>query len=124
VEADRIAETALARWRDIAAALTPIIGQRGMAALYKRSLYLMRSAYPWLDAVHSSALAPADFGALRKALSQQPAAEAAAASGALLQTFHGLLTTLIGPSLTERLLRSARDNPTSAAAAQDTDRNE
>jgi hypothetical protein len=124
VEGGQVADSAMATWREISAALIPIIGQRGMAALYKRSLHLTRSAYPWLDGVHNSALAPADFGGLRKALSQQTAPDAAAASETLLQNFHALLSSLIGPSLTERLLRPAHANTTSAAQAQDTPRHD
>ena len=45
---------------------------------------------------------------------------AAAAGGALLQTFHKLLTTLVGSSLTERLLRSVWTNHFDAPSAQDT----
>ncbi|RPI46176.1 MAG: hypothetical protein EHM59_08175 [Betaproteobacteria bacterium] len=90
----------------MSAALSPIIGTGGVAALYNRSLYLTRPAYPWLDTVLQAALAAADFSALHLALSEQTDCDAAAASTTLLETFCDILTRLIGPSLTVQLLRS------------------
>ena len=115
----QIADAALSTWQSIAAALSPIVGQRGVAALYKRSLHLARASRPWLTAAHDDALVVADFRALHAALIQQPPAEAAAGHAALLKTFRDLLTSLIGPSLTERLLRSVWGNLSSDAAAQE-----
>jgi hypothetical protein len=118
--AGQIADTAIAKWRGIDAALSPIIGQRGVSALYMRSLYLTRSDYPWLAAVAEGALQPGDFTALQSALAQQTSAHAAAANGALLQIFVNLLSNLIGSALTERLLRSVWDLPSSGHAEQET----
>ena len=56
-----------------------------------------------------------EFAALRSVLSQQRSAQVVAANGALLQTFYDLLSSLIGVSLTERLLRSVRNNPDAPA---------
>jgi hypothetical protein len=117
--AARIADKTVSMWHDIDAVLSPIIGQRGVAALYKRSLYLVRADYPWLAVVHEGALKPDEFAALQTALLQQTSSNAATASGALLQTFFDLLTNLIGKSLTERLLRSVWVNTTGGNAEQD-----
>ena len=57
---------------------------------------------------------------LQAELAKQTAAEAAAAGTALLRVFHVLLTTLIGESLTERLLRSVWAHFLSGPAARDT----
>lgn len=119
VHAERIADTAVATWRGIEAVLAPIIGHRGVAALYKRSLHAIRGEYPWLADVHENEFRPGEFSALQTALSQQPSSSAAAANGALLQTFHDLLTKLIGGALTERLLRPVWDNPSSGPAVHD-----
>lgn len=115
-DATSIAEVACAVWRDMAIALSPIIGQHGMAALYKRSLHLTRNEHSGLSAAHGDA---GDFTALHKALSSQPSSGAAAANGALLKNFYDLLSSLIGPALTERLLRPALDKPSTNAGAQD-----
>jgi hypothetical protein len=119
-DAAQAADLAVATWRKIDDALWPIIGRAGMAALFKRSLYLARADQPALTAMVDVEIAPGDFALLRETLAQQSGAAAAAAVQAgLLKTFLGLLTSLIGPELTERLLRSAHDNPTSGEAVQD-----
>ncbi len=119
-EVGRIADLAAVTWRRIDAALAPIIGQRGVAALYKRSLYLARTEHAFLAPLPENASSPGDFSALHAALSDQTNANATAANAALLETFSGLLTSLIGASLTERLLRSVWDHSSSGSAAQDT----
>ena len=49
-------------------ALTPIIGQRGVAALYKRSLHLAGRAHPWLAGPHEGVHTAMDVAALTGAL--------------------------------------------------------
>ena len=60
-----------------------------------------------------------DLAALKSALAKQSGASAAAGGRALVRSFHDLLTTLIGPSLTERLLLSVWDDFLSGPAAQE-----
>ena len=60
-----------------------------------------------------------DVGALTSELSQQTAAVAASAGGRLLQTFCELLISLIGLSLTDRLLRPVWATLLSGASAQE-----
>lgn len=100
----RVADAAVTTWRELDAALSPIIGQRGVAALYQRSLYLNRSDYPWLAGVHQATLRVGEFAPLHAVLTQQTSTIAADACNALLATFRDLLTRLIGMSLAERLL--------------------
>ncbi|MEO6022677.1 MAG: hypothetical protein ABIP64_06105 [Burkholderiales bacterium] len=118
-DAGRIADIAISTWQGVYAALSRIIGHRGIAALYKRSLYLTRADYPWLTAEHEDGLEPGKFTALHTALLQQTSSNAAAAHVALLQIFHDLLVSLIGASLSERLLRSVWDKHSTGLAAQD-----
>jgi hypothetical protein len=119
-DAVRIADSAVAIWLRIDAALSPIIGRGGVAALYERSLYLTRTAHPWLLAAHERAPADGRFvEALRAVLSEPTRADAAVGIGALLQNFHDLLTSLIGGELTERLLQSVWDHPSSGPAVRD-----
>jgi hypothetical protein len=119
-DAARIAEVAAETWREIFAALSPVIGPGGAAALYQRSLILTRAAYPCLASVREGTVQPGEFSALRQVLSQQSTAQAAAANGALLHTFCDLLTSLIGVSLTERLLHSIHNLPSGDPAEQST----
>jgi hypothetical protein len=120
--AERIADAAVSAWRDVDAALSPVIGQRGVAALYKRSLYLTQAAHACLAPVHEGEILPGDFSALRAALSQQTTQDAAAGHGALLQAFYDLLSNLVGASLTEQLLRSVLDKLSDGNGTQDTTR--
>jgi hypothetical protein len=109
-DAGQIADTVVATWQVIDAALSPIIGHGGVAALYKRNLYLTGQAYPWLAVKHEDVQPAMDLGALKSALAQQGSAQAAAAGGVLLQTFRELLAGLVGPALTEQLLHSVSAN--------------
>jgi len=104
-DAARIGERTLATWQGFDAAMAPIIGSGGVAALYRRSLFLSHAQSPWLPGVHEGALDPVEFTELQAAIALRPAAEAQAAADALIKTFRELLAKLIGPSLTERLLR-------------------
>jgi hypothetical protein len=110
-DALRIADSAVEVWRELDAALSPIIGRRGVAALFKRSLLLTAPAHPSLVSAHWVVETEGDFDSLRTTLKQQSVATAIAINGALLQQFIDLLTALIGESLTERLLQSVLDNP-------------
>ena len=105
-DAARIADTIAAAWHQIDAVLDPIIGRRGVAALYHRSLHLTSPAHPWLAGTNAEVQSSVDLAPLESALARQSSMDAAAGGGAVLQAFHELLVTLIGPSLTEQLLGS------------------
>jgi len=119
-DAAQVADAAVVIWGQVDTALSSIIGQRGVAALYKRSLFLSRSAHPCLMAAYDGAMTPGDFSALQTALARCTSADATQAASALLQTFHDLLSHLIGASLTERMIGFVWHNPSSGQAVQDT----
>jgi hypothetical protein len=123
-DAARIAEAIVAAWQEIDRVLAPIIGSRGVAALYKRSLHLTAHSHAWLAAPQSGSheVVPVTMSldALRARLAHQDAARGAAGGEAFLRTFYDLLTTLIGPSLTGRLLHSVWTTHLSGPPAQDT----
>ena len=104
--AGQIAETVFIKCQAIEAALAPIIGLRGVAALHRRSLHLAGRSHSWLAGLPLSEPASDDAGILKALLSRQTSADAALGGAAFLQAFHGLLSSLVGLSLTERLLRS------------------
>ncbi len=118
--AEQVADTVVAIWTEIDLALHPIIGHRGVAALYSRSLILTAVAHPWLSLGHPGVLAAVDPTALKDALRLQAAAEATAGGNALFQSFQALLASLVGPSLTDRLLRPVWAHSSGASPAQDT----
>lgn len=118
-DASRVAEMAVAIWMDVGIALSPIIGQPGVDALLKRSLHLARDAYPCLAIVGKDTARPDLLAALQSSLSKQTSEDAVAANLGLLQSFQNLLTSLIGLSLSERLLRPVWETPSSGQAEQD-----
>lgn len=119
-----VAALVAATFRRVHQALVPIVGERGMAALYKRSLHLSRAMHPSLPGAAEGAAADAEFAvdltALTAALATRSSAEAASAGTQLLDCFRALLTTLIGETLTERLLRPVWVTLLSGAYARDT----
>jgi hypothetical protein len=100
-----VAESMAFTWKRVDVALRPVIGQHGVDALYRRSLHLTVASHSWLMDACQGMDKAADVTSLKAALAQQNCADAVAAGGSLLQTFQQLLASLIGPSLTERLLR-------------------
>lgn len=103
--AERIAATAAATWTDFESALAPIIGPRGVAALGQRSLHLVSTAHPWLAAGQPRGAIVFEPARLWPLLATRQPGEAASASHDFMATCHDLLSSLIGPPLTERLLR-------------------
>ncbi|WP_257605328.1 hypothetical protein [Pseudomonas sp. UMAB-40] len=101
----RIAQAIISTLRDLDVALTPIIGQQGVAALYRRSLHLCASTHPRLASTCDKVPAGMDLTALKSVIVEQSNTDALFFGEVLLTTFYELLSTLIGPSLTERLLR-------------------
>ena len=87
-------------------ALHPILGHRGVAALFKRSVKHTAARFPWLGQDPQDALAVVDPSVLKAALLLQTAAEATAGVDSLFQSLRDLLTSLVGSSLTDQLLWS------------------
>lgn len=100
-------------------ALSPIIGQGGVAALYMRTVHLACAQYPWLSAVYEASLPAGDFTALRAAMAGQFSAQATAAHDSMMQSLHELLHSLIGASLTARLLPPVPTPISASPAVQD-----
>lgn len=92
-----VADGSVAMWQEINRALSTVLGERGAAILYKRSLRLARFDYPWLPE-------QPDLSSLRNCLAMRSAAEALSASNALLVYLYQGLLSLIGPVLTDKLL--------------------
>jgi hypothetical protein len=97
-----------------------VVGPRGSAALYQRSLHLARVHYQWLDAAYQTEALRYGLDTLRSVLAQQTPKVAAAAHDSLLHTFIDQLAALIGASLTQRLLQPAWETPSSGHAVKDT----
>jgi hypothetical protein len=116
---EQVADAILDIWGEVEQALHPIIGHRGVAALFNRSLKLAADRHPWLAVARGGALDAVDASVLKAMLLQQTAAAAADGGAALFHCFHDLLASLVGAPLTHRLLHAVWDPPTGDTPAQD-----
>jgi hypothetical protein len=103
-DANTIAAATVAQWRQISARLNPVLGSHGVDILFSRTLHLAGKSYPWLGVAGDRQLGAPSLDVIRARLGRQPAPVAAAASCEFLIIFTELLATLIGDSLTDRLL--------------------
>lgn len=110
-DSSAIAEAALLTWSRVSGRLEPVIGIRGVDALFDRALHLTCKTYPWLataniedDAVTPGMPPLTNLTNLRLRLADREPKLAEEAGHILLVTFTVLLANLIGESLTERLL--------------------
>lgn len=110
-DSTRVALATIVLWRELDAVLNPVLGRGGVAAMYRRCLSLAARTHAWLPPPDASQTAAPDLEALQASLSGQDAATAAAAAAAFLHAFHDLLASLVGASLTGRLLGSVMDAP-------------
>ena len=102
--ASDVAEATRGTWGDMSVRLASLIGVRGVDVLCGRALHLTGADFPWLGISAErgdSAAALAGFSARIETCEPALALEA---SSALLGKFTDLLATLIGDSLTERVL--------------------
>ena len=119
MDSAHIAAMIVSIWHDIDATLRPILGQRGVASLYRRSIHLTAVRHPWFAPMQAGMQTALDLPALEATLATQDSVDAAAGGGDLLQAFHELLASLVGTSLTEQLLSSIWANSSRGDAAQD-----
>jgi hypothetical protein len=118
-DAAAVAQAIISILQDIDSALAPIVGPQGVAALYRRSLHLCLSNHPHMASIYAEVQGSPDLAALKAVLVKQSEAEALFFGEVLLVTFHELLTTLIGSSLTTRLLRGVWEPSSSETPAQE-----
>ena len=109
--ASAVAEAATVILSQMAALLTPVIGVRGVDVIFRRSLYLTSKDFPWLVHGEEHGDSAALLAGLKDRLAVRDAEDAAEAACALIATFIELLTTLIGESLTDRLMSPVWSHP-------------
>ena len=114
-DASVVAEATLGTWQDMAARLEPVIGARGVDALFDRSLQLASRSFPWLAIAGDRGNRAALLAGLRARIAARETADAVEAGNALLLTFTELLQTLIGEPLTGRLLGPVSSPPPPAS---------
>lgn len=118
----QVADAIVATLQAIDTALAPIIGRKGVTALFRRSLHLCEPSYPDIVDALDSVSDQTDYSRLISLIETRTQEEALLFGEQLLRTLYQLLTTLIGVSLTARLLDAVFDAPLSALQAQGTSR--
>ena len=106
-DATIIASAAQRLCEQLARRVTPLISERGLAAIYARSVRLTQRQFPGLPTVATSGDLDGLFADWRQSLEHLEPAVAKAVAVAVLATFTEVLASLIGEGLTTRLLREA-----------------
>lgn len=99
-----VAIATLQTWHQVSIQLAPIIGEQGVNALFSRSLHLTAIVFPWLAVAEGEKDTANGLNIIRACIVNQEPSIAAEASYLLIMIFTELLETLIGKSLTKRLL--------------------
>jgi hypothetical protein len=103
-DARATAAATAAIWPQITRRLTPVVGVRGVDALFNRTLHLVTGSFQWLAPDADRGLGITLLDAVAARLRQQEVTAAVAASCELLFVFSEQLAALIGDTLTDRLL--------------------
>ena len=88
------AHSVVHEWDATLAALSPVIGRLGVAALYDRSVRLSSLRFVWLAELGAASQAPVDLELLRAVLGRQSNEQVLACAAMLRQSFTDLLTSL------------------------------
>jgi hypothetical protein len=104
----------------MSAQVTPVIGDNGIDAILKRSLHLTSVVFPWLAGSDGQMDNDSFPARLAELMSGRETVVAAQAGSSLLITFTELLATLIGNSLTRRLLDPVWDAESGVAEQEKT----
>ncbi|MDY0226455.1 MAG: hypothetical protein RBR38_06450 [Desulfomicrobium apsheronum] len=91
-------------WLLMSAQVAPVIGANGIEAIFQRSLLLTSVIFPWLASLDGPMNKDSFPARLAELMAGHESIVAAQAGSSLLTTFTELLATLIGNSLTRRLL--------------------
>lgn len=93
-------------WQKVELSLLPILGVRGVVALYNHCLTLVACTHPWLGCARDEDAAPINFSPLKSALSRQPLQEALSGGKESFDVLYVQLAGLLGADLAQRLLGS------------------
>ena len=94
-------------WQPLSIHLSPLIGESGFAALFRRTIRLVSTEHDWLGSTQASSTPGELLAVLGVLFDEVDPAMAREANAALLSIFTKLLSGLIGEALTIRLLEAA-----------------
>ena len=106
-DAQKLALAAVVSWEQLTSRLIPLLGPDSVYLIYRRSLDLNKSVFPWLPMESEIHPFRARFADLRQCLEQQPVDDSLRANFCLLYTFVEVLAALIGERLATDMLRAA-----------------
>lgn len=117
--AARIASVAAEKMHAIHLALAPVIGDKGVLALYRRSLFLISRDVPCAASFYREAHESNHYATLQATIAEKSASDALCIAEALFENIHAVLVSLIGAALTERLLHPMFDTSPNGNAVQE-----
>ena len=120
VDTAHVASAIVSVWDEIDRALTPIVGARGMAALYGRTLFLTGRECVDCAGMPDGVTDAMRLDSLRERLLPCTPERATDIGCTLFLTLESLLSSMVGTALTERLLRAVWASHSSGETAQDT----
>jgi hypothetical protein len=103
-DADAIAEATFIIWNLVEGKLAPVIGMKGVDVLFRRSMHLTTFSFPWLASAEVHTDNASLFASIKARLASGETDASTEAGCTFLLILTELLTTLIGESLTWRLL--------------------
>lgn len=103
-DAGELARSIADVWRAISEHLSPVLGARGVGSLYRRCLFVAAAQHAWLRDI-AKLDAGFDPAALTELFRNRMPRDVAVAGTLLFTTLNELLASLVGSSLTERLLQ-------------------
>lgn len=117
---DEVVEVSVGLWKRLAPELSSIMGEEGFRTLYARNLRLVAFRFPALSPTILKGEQVNIFDDLRASLLALEQFPATVASLALLESFLGTLSDLIGEALTYKILSQAWPDETLRALEKDT----
>lgn len=100
----KVADAIASMFEDAQASLVPILGPKGVAALYRRCYFLCAAKHKQLAKTYEHLGVAMDLAELKRLLAINTKDDAVFFGKVFLKTFYQLLATLIGHSLAARLL--------------------
>jgi hypothetical protein len=101
---EKAPDAAIRLWEPMATEITSIVGKEGFDSLYARTIFLNRTAFPWLSASSDPLQVDQTLAELKTSFEKQRPAQVGEANISLLITFTDILASLIGEQLTTRIL--------------------
>jgi len=103
-DASALAQASVDTWRQVTFQLAPVIGVGGVEVLFNRAIHQTSAVFPWLATAVEDGGGDALLSTLEARFEGQETTTVGEASATVLLNFAELLATLIGESLTDRLL--------------------